>query len=479
MTAPFIWIGLPAITAGILYLLRRHITLVRIIGISISLLLALSAWKIPVETDISISWLRFLPTFRIAESFPILGRQFVINSNTQTVMLLIYLNASLWFIGSLTIPVSKLFIPLGLAISSILASAISVSPFIYSALLIEMAVLTSIPILSPPGGHVSRGVRRFLIFQTLGMTILVFSGWMVEQVQLDPTNQEVVQTASIFLGLGFGVIISLFPFSTWIPMVAEKSNPFTAGFIFFTIPEIIALFAILTIRQFNWLFGSQDILFFIQIVSILMIIGAGMWAIFQNNLGRIFGYAIVLEIGMTTLSLGLIISYLGLQNTVSLQSAGEIYRLFYPLLLPRGLSIAIWALALSIIKNVSSTLEFSDIRGIGSKYPIAVSSIFLAVSSFSGLPITAGYLLKILLSTSAAQNSMLIGYLVIFGSIGLILAIMRSLFFLIPSTQNIHWEFNETGPQITLLIFGIVILLAIGIFPGMYLQLANFVIPGN
>lgn len=477
MNAPFLWIGLPAISAGILFIIRRQVNVVRSIGIIMSLVLALLAWKFPIATDVSIGWLPIIPTINISDSFTILGRQFIITNATRLTMLLIYLNAALWFIGSITVPVSRAFIPFGLGISATLASAISVSPFIYSALIIEIAVLLSIPLLSPPGRQASRGVRRFLIFQTIGMSILVFSGWIVDQVALNPTNEAFAQLASIFLGLGFAVIISLFPFSTWIPMIAEKTNPYMAAFIFFTLPQTIALYAILTIRQFTWLSNNPTVLIFFQIIGITMIIGAGVWSIFQNNLGRIFGYAIIMEIGATIITLGLILDNARSTGLEATETIAPIVILFYVLLVPRGLNQAIWALSLLIIRSETLSLDYQEIKGIARKYPIAIASICLACFSLAGLPMTAGYPLKVIIGSSLATGFPSGQTLFIIGSIGIILSILRSLYFIIPSEPQINWKVNETRPQIALLTLGLVLLLVVGFFPQVFFNLYSFFIP--
>ncbi len=479
MNAPIIWIVVPGVAAGILYLLRRFERMVKILAITLTLLLALLAWQIPIGETIQLGTWAVLPKLVISDSLAFLGRQFLISNSARSALMIIYLGSALWFIGAATIQTSRLFFPLALSIAALLTAAISVQPFIYSALLIQVAVIISIPILSPPGKPVPAGVLRYIIFQMLGMFLLVFSGWLVSSVELSANDPALVLRASVFLGLGFAMAISVFPFNIWIPMLAKEAHPYTAAFIFFTLPEVVALFAFNIFGRYSWLQDAPLINQFFGFIGLLMIIGGGSWSIFQNNLGRIFGYAVITEIGLTIIAIGQIFmnTPAELVSETNLITQIPLAEIFFALLMPRGLNIAIWALSLSILKAETKNLDFPAVRGKASQFPVAVISLILAGFSLASFPLLAGYPVRVLLGIGIARETPLLAGLTLVGYFGLVIAITRSTFVLFSPQKGSSWKLNETRPQSFLLIAGCLILFLIGIIPQLFLSSQVFLFP--
>ena len=79
--------------------------------------------------------------------------------------------------GGLALNITSVLAPLGLAVVGLLVSTLAVEPFLYGALLIEVAVIVCVLMLAPPGETPGQGVLRFLIFQTLGIPFILFTGF--------------------------------------------------------------------------------------------------------------------------------------------------------------------------------------------------------------------------------------------------------------------------------------------------------------
>ena len=468
MTAPTIWIIIPIVAAVLLFFLRRKRTLTNLLGILLALLLALLAWRLPIDTPISLSLVR-QPEITLTSSLAILGRSLILDNSSRWFLLVVYISCALWFIGALSIKTEATFISLGLTVAALLTAAISVDPFLYAAILLELAALASVLIISPPGQGVKQGVLRFLTFQTLGMILILFSGWMLEQVNLDPSNEALALRAAILLGLGFIMIISAFPFNTWITMVAEDSNPLTAAFVFFLPPVVIALLGFSFLDRYPIFRSTPGITTLLVFMGVIMIFISGLWAAFQRNLGRIFGLAVAMEIGLILIGLSQSISA-GMEETLvrpTLASGNILFSFFLTQLIPRGLNLAIWALSMTILKRQTGSLKFRDILGLAHRYPLAVLGIGVSSLSLAGFPLFAGFPSRVSTYLSLSIQSIWLSAMVFLGFLGLSIAIIRSLAVLVPS--GLPWQISETRFQGFLIIVGCITMFLLGLFPQQFL----------
>ncbi len=221
MNAPLIWIVFPLILAVVFWLIQRQDTLVIALATGLCALLALLAWAVPIANAVKLGpW-----SFEVQSSLSVLGRQFVLDPGDRYFLTLIYGIGAFWFFGTRIAGAHRHFIPIGMAILALMVSAMAVEPFLYAALVVEIAVLSSIPMLVPPGHVVGQGISRYLIFQTLALPFLLFAGWASAGVEANPTNSRLLLQAVVFLGLGFAFWLAIFPFYTWVPLFKPGEPP--------------------------------------------------------------------------------------------------------------------------------------------------------------------------------------------------------------------------------------------------------------
>ena len=136
MNAPLIWIGIPLAAAVVLWFLQSRRAATYIVG-GVCFLLMLLALLLPINSLITLGpW-----TLRLDDSFHLLGRTFIIGDQDRPVITLMYLIGVVWFFSSGMLGMARRFAPLGLGITALMVAALSVEPFLYAALLVEMAVL--------------------------------------------------------------------------------------------------------------------------------------------------------------------------------------------------------------------------------------------------------------------------------------------------------------------------------------------------
>jgi NADH-quinone oxidoreductase subunit N len=446
MNAPFLWIFLPLCMAGLLLLISGRKAVIIIASI-FSFFLTLVAWLVPIDTAISIGGI----SFKLASSFVILGRHFILESTDRSMLALIFGSATVWFSISSLVKYERSFIPLGLTITAIFVAALSVEPFLYSALLIEMAVLISAPMLSTAGQPPGKGLLRFIIFQTLAMPFILFSGWLLAGIEANPGDLGLVQQASILIGLGFAFLLAVFPFYSWIPMLSGESSPLIVGFILWMFPTLTLFFGLGFLDHYAWLRESSALGTILITVGTLMIVSAGFLSVFQQHLGRLLGYAVIIESGFSILAIGM-------SGSSGMDS-------FFMFLVPRTLSLILWTLALSIINEHLPSLMFADIQGQLRKYPVATSCLVIANLSMAGMPLLAGFPPHLAIWMEMVPISLPIVIWGLVGCVGLFIGAVRVLLVISTPSEGNNWESQETSAQRVTLFIGIFVLLFLGLFP--------------
>lgn len=456
MNTPLIWILLPGSSAIVFYFLRKREQTTMVSGILLSSLLAILGWQIPIGERISLGPL----SFELGDTLSVLGRHFTLGASDRPVFVLIYLAVAFWFIGSAVARVNRLFVPITLGIAALLTGALAVEPFLYAALLIEMAVLLSLPLFVPPGKSVSRGTLRYLVYQTLGMPFLLLSGWALAGLETNPGDSVLIVRASLLMGLGFAFILGIFPFHTWIPMIAEEADPYIAAFIFFELPLAISLFGLDFLERYAWLRSATGMYELLRLTGGLMVFFGGLWAAFQTHLGRMMGYAVMVEIGLSLLALG---------TGAPAGDMNPVLDTFFSLLLPYGLALAVWALALVSIRELAPDLRFRSVTGIAGSLPLASGALSLAHLSMAGFPLLAGFPVQLGLWENLAGQYPLVAIAALTGIGGLMVGGLRTLAVLVMGSTEQEGHPSETWGQASLLSIGMAALLLVGLMPQWFL----------
>jgi formate hydrogenlyase subunit 3/multisubunit Na+/H+ antiporter MnhD subunit len=122
----------------------------------------------------------------------------------------------------------------------------------------------------------------------------------------------------------------------------------------------------------------------------------------------------VTEIGLSLLAVGL-----GNRSGIEI---------FFALLLPRGIVYFVWGTALAGIRSqTGGNLQFSAVGGLGLKYPFLTCSLILAHLSLAGLPLLAGFPVRLALWEALALQDKVIALGTLLGTLGLIISALRSL----------------------------------------------------
>src|SRR5262249_49177788 len=149
-------------------------------------------------------------------------------------------------------------VPYGLLITAFMVASIAVEPFLFAALFIELAVLLAIPMLIPINQMPGRGVVRFFVYQTLAMPFILLSGWLLSGVEASPGYVCLASQAASMLGMGFAVLLAIFPLYSWMPLLLEEAPPFIVGFLLWILPTITIIFGAGFLDRYSWLRSSPQ-----------------------------------------------------------------------------------------------------------------------------------------------------------------------------------------------------------------------------
>lgn len=452
MSAPIIWIGIPIIFSLLLFFLRTSRLFSLIVGGGISAFLALLALTFRIESVFPLGPI----SLEISSTFTLLGRNFVITDSERFIVALMFAMCAFWIFGSRISGTNSFFVPNILAIISLFVAALSVQPFLYAALIIEIAVLISIPIFFQRGQPVKQGIIRFLVFQTLAVPFILFSGWGFDSAPSSVDSQATYFQAGVLLAIGLGLWLAIFPFHTWVPLLARDGHPYSAGFIFSMIPTTILIFSLDFFNTFNWLREQSLFLTISQILGIVMIVLGGLFAAFQRELTRLVGYAVMVEIGFSLLALSL-------NQVIGWQS-------YILILIPRIIGIAICTLAISIWKNKELNMDIDSFQGEFYKSSYTMVGFLVGWFTFSGLPLLPGFPTKLPILIGLSQISISSIIFVSIGLFGLFVAGFRLLAIIFTTSNNQNEIESESLLQKLFFSFGVIVLLAMGIFPSLVLN---------
>jgi NADH-quinone oxidoreductase subunit N len=446
MSAPFLWIILPAAVAIVAMLIKNQ-RILSIAGGSLAILLALVALIVPIDQALQIGGV----SFKIAPAIQILGRRLILVPADGSLLAILYGLIAMWFLGGEVTDTARRLVPFGLIVAALLVASIAVEPFLYAAILIELAVLLAIPLLLPPKQLPGPGVMRFLVYQTLGMPFILFAGWLLAGVEASPGDLALAVQSATTLGLGFAFLLALFPLYTWLPMLADEVSPYVLGFLFWVLPTITIIFGMGFLDRYSWLRTSEQLSQILSVGGLLMVVTGGLWSAFQRHLSRQMAYAVIAETGFSLLALSL--------------TPEKAVDTVFLLIIPRSLALLVWAISLTRLKEQVEPLLYRNVQGMARSYPITAAGLILAHLSVAGFPLLAGFPIRLALWEGLASQSLTVAFWFLVGILGLLIGAIRTLAVLVMAPDGTDWEVQERWGSGIMIGLGVIGLFILGIFP--------------
>lgn len=202
-----------------------------------------------------------------------------------------------------------------------------------------------------------------------------------------------VLVAFSFLTIGFCVKMAVFPLHTWLPNAYTYAPSVVTCFIAATSTKVSiyvfvrVIFGIITPGfAFDVLPLDTELLVF----SLVGIFIASLAAIYQDNVKRLLAYSSVAQVGYMLI---------GIAIATPTGLSGGIVHMFNHALIKAGLFLVAGCFALRL-----GSVQLSDWKGAGRTMPWTAMAWVLGGLGLIGMPLTAGFISKWLLLTSAFET---------------------------------------------------------------------------
>lgn len=454
MNTPILWILFPLVLSGVGLLFTRYPRVLKWVGTGIGLVVSLSAALIPVNEIF-----RFLFwDVRVSDQLIVFGRRFILGGNDQPIVILLFGVYTLWSLIQNPKNTPSYFSPLGLSGITLILTAYAVDPIFYGALFFAFLALVHVVLLTPPGMEPTPGVLRLLIYQVLGMLFILFAAWLASWVGFNRGDEYMLSRSLIILALGFSFLLSIFPFISWIPMIAEKNNPFTSGYLFNVYFLGVFLFGSRFLTEGGWFSQGVDLQTPLQLAGAIMLVFGGILATFSRHLGRMSAALIISEIGRSLLA-------------ISLFRLG--FPIYFGMVLIQTLALAGWSSALVNLNKGLPDLEVQSAAGAARQWPLISSGAVVSYFTLAGLPLLAGFPFYLALGSGLIPYAAWINSALILGSVGLIVGGLRAFSVLIEdSGEEVVLDLGDRFDKGVLIVLNL-ILLMLGLFPRLVYQITK------
>ena len=448
MSSPVLWVIAPLLIALFFMLLGRVPKVSMILGALFSTLIALSVIFLRVELD----FVAGSVMYQIESTFRVLGRSFIIDNGDRTFVFLFYSISAIYLWFGVFYDDEPTYAPMSMAIPALLTAAMAVQTRLFSVLFVMLAVLLCLPLLVKTDGESEHGEQFLLIFTALSIPLLLLAGWAGDMVTVNPLDIAMMNRTVIFSILGFSLLMGLFPFFLWMPMVGQQARSTRALYVLLLLPIACSLLLFNASTRGIWFRESTILANWFSIMGFCMIALGGVWAAFEDDLRRFFAFGLVIDSGFAMLAMDQ--AYRG--NLTSL----------WQVLSFRVVIFIIFTLAVNIFTTHSIPLTIKGIQGRWNQVPTTMVALFCALFSFNGIPLLATFSTRIhSIDLAMASDSTGAWVWILVGLVGYFLGTLRFL----GSAVDIHSEqksvHHESWPEILFLTTGVLLLVLLGLLP--------------
>jgi NADH-quinone oxidoreductase subunit N len=284
-------------------------------------------------------------------------------------------------------------------------------------------------------------------------------------------NLALVLIASVLIIVGLAFKVSAVPFHMWTPDAYEGAP--TPATTFMAVAVKSAAFATLlrvlmeplgTPGMMSWAAGWPPV---VATLAVLTMTVANFIAGRQESVKRMLAYSSIAHAGYVLV---------GVVATMKLPGEGQASVLFYLLAYTVSTAGAFGALIFCGSRG-AETVSYEDLAGIGKRHPAAALAFSLFLLSLAGVPPTAGFFGKLyVVRTAIGSGLYALSVILLLNSVLSAYYYLRVLVFMYmrePAPGAAIAKPMRSGYVVTALVVAAVLVVLLGMWPGMSLEMAN------
>jgi len=277
-------------------------------------------------------------------------------------------------------------------------------------------------------------------------------------------GRPVILVALALLVVGLSIKTALFPLHTWLPDAYTHAPSAVSAMLAgtFTKVGIYALIRVMfTVISPEYVIETVPVMNILSWVAAAGIVAGSVLAIAQYDIKRMLAYSSVSQIGYIIL---------GVSMANKLAMTGGILHILSHSLMKGGAFLAV-----GVLQNSFGSRDLIALRGAGRKVPLVGVSFGVFVLGLAGVPLTAGFLSKLLIVTGSVQG----GVYGVFLAVALIANSVLSLAYYVPAMNRIVFaEGAHPARRVPWTMQGPIVALAVatvlfGVFPELPLQVVG------
>jgi formate hydrogenlyase subunit 3/multisubunit Na+/H+ antiporter MnhD subunit len=388
----------------------------------------------------------------------IAGRTLILDAAGQSWLAVVCGTAALAFVLAWRLRQGRLFFSFGLVLLGFYALAALVQGLDLSVLAVVMGATPALFLLQGEKPGPVRGGDRYLVVTLLAAPLLLSASWLAGQGQPGAEGSAMARMALLPAGLGFGMLLAAFPFGTWMPALTAGAPPLSAALVM-SVSQAMALYLVaLFVQKTPWLLQDGALLEVVQFVGLVTAVAGGLMAAVQRDLGRLFGYAALCDVGIVWLALGTG----GSQSMVlGLQHAAN-----------RSVPLLLMGACLALLRHRAGSDDLAALRGVARRLPIHTAGFVIGGLALAGFPLTAGFATHWGVGRAVTDAHWSWTLLLLASSAGVVIGLLRALAAMLGEEPR-----DDMGKQpvvrSVLVVLAAAVVIALGVFPQLFLPLVE------